>query len=219
MAITHEQLGHHPTEFSSFAPMGEAAGGVAVVVLAILGLANVAPQTLVSVAVIVVGAALLMQAAVQSAEFARMVAATETGEVAVADLTGGVTVEYLAGSAGIVLGILALLGIASMTLLAVALIVFGAVMLINCGVNSHVTGYRVGGSAVEGALQAMARQATVAVAGARALIGVAAIVLGILALVNIRPEILVLVGLLIIGGALLLAGSAVAGPTALAFRR
>jgi hypothetical protein len=199
--------------------MGEAAGGVAVVVLAILGLANVAPQTLVSVAVIVVGAALLMQAAVQSAEFARMVAATETGEVAVADLTGGVTVEYLAGSAGIVLGILALLGIASMTLLAVALIVFGAVMLINCGVTSHATSYRVGGSAVEGAMQAMARQATMAVAGARALIGVAAIVLGILALVNIRPEILVLVGLLIIGGALLLAGSAVAGPAAVAFRR
>ncbi|HLH47970.1 MAG TPA: hypothetical protein VKV96_01405, partial [Roseiarcus sp.] len=127
MAITHEQLGHHPSEISSFAPMGEAAGGVAVVVLAILGLANVAPLTLVSVAVIVVGAALLMQAAAQSAEFARMVTATDTGEFTVADLAGGVTVEYLTGSAGIVLGILALLGIASVTLVAVALIVFGAV--------------------------------------------------------------------------------------------
>ena len=74
------------------------------------------------------------------------------------------TAEVLSGAAGIVLGILALLGIASMTLLSVAAIVFGAALLLGAGATAslnclivehhyraHEVGRRVAGTMVSGA--------------------------------------------------------------------
>ncbi len=91
--------------------MGEAAGSVAVIALAIAALAGVQPYLLAGIATIVLGAAVLIEGGVLDGR-----EVIERGELA--------STEFLGGFAGIILGILALLGIASMTLLSVAVIVF-----------------------------------------------------------------------------------------------
>jgi hypothetical protein len=222
MAVTHEQTGERRGFFSEVAPMTpltESAAGVAVIILSILGLAHVAPASLAAIAVIVAGGAFLLQMATEAGGYGQAWATTESSDVLAAEFGGGMAVEFLVGGAGIVLGILALLGIAPLPLIASALIIFGAVLLIGSGMAAQASAQRITASAVDPALRAMARQASGAAAAARALIGLAAVVLGILALVQLDPTILVLVGLLAVGSALLLSSAATAAADASMFRK
>lgn len=147
--------------------MGEAAGSVAVIALAIAALAGVQPYLLAGIATIVLGAAVLIEGGVLDGR-----EVIERGELA--------STEFLGGFAGIILGILALLGIASMTLLSVAVIVFGAGLLF-----SRLVGGDYGG---------------------RSLVGIAALVLGILSVVGLSQPVLVPVALLALGTMELIGG-------------
>lgn len=173
----------------------EAIGGIAAVILAILGLAHVAPVFLAAIAAIVVGAALIVEGGVMSSRLTR--AATDAGVTG--DVGGGLTAEFLGGAAGIVLGILAVLG-ASPVLVPVAVIVFGAALLIGSGANLELS-----------SLGRQAAQPSVVIGGASGalvLVAIAAIVLGILALVGLVPTILSLVALLALGAAVLFTSTA-----------
>lgn len=208
MAVTHEGRGLL-TEAGSMGPLTEAAAGLAVIVLAIIGLANVAPFDLAAIATIVVGAALLLQVANAASEYVweadKSAVATSGG----ADFGNAMAGGFMAGGVGIVLGILALLGIGSMLLVAAALIVFGGALLLSAGITAEVSWARIG--AEVDAAHAMARQAATAAGGAQALIGLAVVILGILALLEIHAGALVLVGLLALGASLLLTSAAIAG--------
>ena len=140
--------------------MGEATGSVAVIALAIAALAGVRSALFAAIATIVLGAAVLIEGGVLAG--AEMI---ERGEFA--------TTEFLGGLTGVVLGILALVGVAPASLLSVAIIVFGATLLF-----SRMAGGEFGG---------------------RVLVGIAAIVLGILAVVGLNQVILVSVALLALG--------------------
>ena len=98
---------------------------------------------------------------------------------------------FLGGVAGIVLGILALLGVAPLTLLSVA-------VLVSARPSSRAAW------AIRGALGQLWRGGTDATAGnadaGHIMVGIAAIVLGILAVVGVSQLTLVLVGLLCLGG-------------------
>lgn len=148
--------------------MGEATGSVAVIALAIASLAGERSLLLASVATIVLGAAFLIEGGILAGA-----EAIERGQVT--------TTEFLGGVGTLVLGILALLGVAQVELLSVAIIVFGGTLLF-----SHMTG----GEEL----------------GARALVAIAVIVLGILAVVGLDQAILVSVSLLVLGGMELIAG-------------
>jgi hypothetical protein len=215
MAITHEHAGEQRgflPEVAPLTPLTESAAGVAVVILAILGLANIAPMALAAIATIVTGGAFLLQTATDAGGYGWAWGGREGIGLAPADFAGGVAVEFLAGGAGIVLGILALLGIGSLPLLASALIIFGGVLLVSSGMSAAAGAHRVAALNADPELQHMVRQA--AGAAARALTGLAAIVLGILALVHFDATILVLVGLLAVGGSQLLSGAAFAAAEA-----
>lgn len=190
-------------EVPSVAPMSETVAAIAVIVLTILGLVDVIPGIMMSIATIVVGAAILLQGANTATEYAH---ALSDGAESTAGMGGGVTLEFLAGGAGIVLGILSLFTHA-MALAPAALIVFGGVLLLAGSVGAGLSG-RQAAAALQGdaALQLMARQASAAAAGGEALVGIAAIILGILALIPIHGEILTLVGLLAVGGGLFMTG-------------
>jgi hypothetical protein len=176
--------------------MTEGAAGIATIVLAILGLAAISPNVLTSVAAIVIGVGLLIEAANTGIESSRVTAA---GTVETAQLGADITVELMAGIGGIVLGVLALLGAGGvMHLLPAALIVFGGAMLL-AGFSATSIGSMSG---VEG--RAIMVQSELAPArGLQVLIGVSAIVLGILSFVLTAGGTLLMVGMLVVGCGLL----------------
>jgi hypothetical protein len=174
----------------------EAIGALAVIALAIVGLAGILSETVAAIATIILGAALLTQ----SGAFAAGYFASVGSETSVSEPTG-VSASFLGGIAGVVLGILALLGIAAPTLLAVAVIVFGGSFLVGFNGGSNIT------------------EASVGAFGGQMMVGLSAIVLGILAVVGASQWTLVLVALLCLGVFALFSGSSIGARSASAVTR
>jgi hypothetical protein len=189
-------------EAAAYGGFVDALGGIAAIVLAIIGLSGVKPEMLVSISTIVFGAALLIQGGAMLSEFAEIEA---TPESAVAASGGGISALFLVGIAGIVLGVLALLGLHAAVLIAVAAIAFGVALLVSSsGVwhlltsrsvamrfQTHSPMFRVVASEVAGGS-----------AGLQAMAGLAVIVLGLLAVCGIYTVPLTLIALLISGASI-----------------
>ena len=191
----------------------EALAGVAAVVLAIVGLAGIAPHDMPAIAAIVVGAALLAQASFVAAEAREIELRGHLGTTQKLEFEGGVGAEALAGGVAIVLGILALLGIGSEVLVSISAIVIGAALILECGATNHINALDVGNGKHLTARR-IARRAVTGTEGAQMLVGLAAIVLGILALAGVETGGLNLIALLAIGVSILLSGAALGGRSA-----
>lgn len=194
------------TAGTAVAPVSESAAAIAVIVLTILGLVDVVPGAMVAIATIVVGAALLLQGAQTATEYSRLVAVNTAMSAESAAWGSGITLEFLTGGVGIVLGILALFS-RTPILTPAALIVFGGTLLLIGSTMARRSSVAI--AAPEAAPQDRATEAIVAqmsgiASGGQIMIGIAAVVLGILALVPIHDTVLTLVGLLAVGGALLM---------------
>lgn len=185
MATIHTQGFHEEhARHVSVGPAVDAAVGLAGVVLAILGLVGVAPQYMAPIATIAVGAALAFEGA-----------ALQAG-------TAVVSAEFTAGMAGIVLGILAILGVEPVILTSVAVLIFSGGLLLTAGSSAH-----------------FGAEGTLAVSGSHVLSGVAGIVLGIIALVGTVPMTLNLVALLVIGATVSFGGGVWSSRLVRMFRR
>ena len=171
------------------------------------------------IATIAIGVALVFEGGSIAAEYSRIISKTAENSTQTVEVGGGMTAEMLAGIAGIVLGILALLGLDSPTLSAAAVIVFGAALSLSSGMISRLNELKIEVSGAQRTAQKVAHEAVSAAAGTQVLVGLAAGVLGILALVGIAPTVLVLVGLLTVGTSLLLSGGAVSGRLISLFHR
>lgn len=218
MATLNPIDSRHVAESVATGSTAEIIGGVAAVVLAILGLAHVAPDFMLTIATIAVGAALVFEGGSIAAEYSKIVASAAEGTLQTAEVGGGMTAEMIGGITGIVLGILALLGLDTMTLSASALIVFGATLALGAGMTSRLADLKIRASGAHETAQKVAHEAVTAAADTQVLAGVAAAVLGILALVGLAPTTLVLIGLLAVGASVLLSGSAVGGRLLSLFR-
>lgn len=210
---TEHQIGtfRHEHKFLAELSAGtgtEAFGGAAAVVLSILGLAGVEAFYMVAISTIAVGAALLVEGAVLMAKQAEMASEYGASLPEKVEVGGGVTAEFLGGGAGIVLGILALVHVFPMTLISVAALVYGATLLLGAGLTAQIRNFELRPMTEHPVLRETGREATVAASGAQALVALAAVVLGILALVQIAPQTLTLVAMLVIGASILLSGSA-----------
>ena len=159
---------------------------IAVIALAIVGLAGALAPTLAAIATIVTGAAILIEGGSWEAGIAVAAAGSEARATA---LSRSPSAEALGGVAGIVLGILALLGIVPETLVSVAVLVFGATLLLSGSPFSEKAWFS---GAADGQL----------------LLGLGVSVLGLLAVIGISQMSLILVGLLVLGVAGLFGGSA-----------
>jgi hypothetical protein len=129
------KAGHHIN--ASELPTGLNAGvlgGITGVVLGILAILDVAPHTLIAVAAIVFGAAVLFDFAARSQARALRMTTGETPEqsakLALAAASSTSTAAIFAGIGLITLGILALAAIASEVLMAVAFLGLGAYVLL-----------------------------------------------------------------------------------------
>lgn len=189
-----------------------ALGGTATVVLAILGLVGVLPESMVPIATIVFGATLLFEAAAVSARH-NAIAHGPSGGASVGarvPARGGVSAQELAGLAGIALGILALLRFAPLTLSTVALIIFGGALLIENESKARFASAGAGGYGPAGEFRPI-HESVVGSSGGEVLVGIGAAVLGVLALLGFQgtaPITLVLIGFLALGSALFFSGSA-----------
>jgi hypothetical protein len=139
----------------------------------------------------------------------------ETARIATPE-TGGMTAEAAGGIAAIVLGILALIEISPLILLPVASIVLGASLLFSAGAVdqflANPAGREFSSRAAGPALVGMG-------SGAQVMVGLAAIVLGILGVVGFAPLTLTLVAMLCVGTAVLMTGAALGGKLMSAFSR
>jgi hypothetical protein len=186
----------------------EGIGGAGALVLSILGLVGVLPSVLASIAAIGIGGALLIGGGTMAARYSRLLARTQTGYVK--DIIGsGMAAESLCGVAGIVLGILSLLNVGSLVLLPIASIVFGGALLMAGGAMSKLSALPIGGTSPQNHL--MVCDAMQAASSSETLIGVTAIVLGILALSGMNPLQLMLISFLAVGTSVLLSGASMAG--------
>jgi hypothetical protein len=207
MTTVHDERRDWAVASNTVTPLSESVAAIAIIVLAVLGLLNVVPEAMMAIATIVVGVAILLQGAQTVGEYSRLIAAGPGAQAIAGTLSGGVTLEFLSGGVGIVLGILALFS-HTPTLAPAALIVFGATLLLSGAIVARRAAEPsgvVGASPQAQAAQAIAAQMAAVTSGAEIMIGIAGIVLGILALVPIHGAILTLVGLLAVGGALLMA--------------
>jgi hypothetical protein len=181
-------------------------GGIALIVLTIVALAHINPGLLGAIALIVAGILLLFRGATLGSQFAKVL-----GAAGVDAGGGGGSVGLLAGIAAIVLGILAAIGLASDTLVAVGIIVAGAAFIASAGLANRLAVFRVSASDADEHTKRAAEDMLSNGVNAQRLAGVAAVVLGILALVNLAPGILVLVALLSLGATQLMSASALGG--------
>ncbi|HUN28075.1 MAG TPA: hypothetical protein VMU67_17395 [Steroidobacteraceae bacterium] len=209
-------LQSHPNETAGYGGLIDAAGGIATGVLAILALAGWAPEVLAGVATIVFGAALLVQGGALLSEFSRILypSGAVSASAGVQAATGeGISILFVAGAGGVVLGILALLRIVPDVLLAVAVITYGAALILSSSAmrQLHVlqTAMRLGAATTGREL--IAGEMATGSAGLQLLAGLAVLVLGILSVSGVHALDLELVGLLVLGITALMTGSSLAG--------
>jgi hypothetical protein len=206
--ITPAQVHEHARQWEQTTWMSELLVACGAVVLAILGIVGVFRNELAAIAVIGVGAILLFQGANVVLRYSELLyEAGATSKVGAAEVSRGITAEFLAGVAGIVLGILALLNIVPMTLMSIAVITYGGTLLLTSGESAWLSSFGNENELVRQLMRSMGQAA----AGAQVLVGLSGLVLGILALVGLVPIMMILVALLAIGASILMRGSFVGG--------
>ena len=190
-------------EVEPFGLVSEGAAGIAAIVLAVIALAGISSVILASIVTIVIGVGLMVQAFNSAAESNAGATAGATPEIG-----GEVMVDCLAGITGIILGILALVGINAAHLVPAALIVFGGALLLSGALEMRPRPLPV---AAAGPVQIVTLQGSAAAGGMEVMIGIAAIVLGILSLIFMTSWVLVLVGFIAIGAAMLIVSATFSG--------
>lgn len=191
-------------------------GGIAVAVLAIVGLTGFDPPGMAAIATIVFGAALLAQGGTILFEYSSILSATTTSVSAERTSAEGVSTLFLVGAAGIVLGVLALLGIAPDALMSSAIIAFGSGLVLSSGVVRQLSLLQadiVPRAFPRSGNEMFVGQMAAGSAGFQAFAGLATIVLGILAVTTAETGMtpLKLVALLVLGVTVLFTGGTLSG--------
>jgi len=223
MSMTHVETASGET--TAYGGVVDAVGGIATIVLAIVALAGLHPEVMAPVAVIVFGAALLIQGGTMLSEYGHVIFPANTTAMPAEQFGGGgLSALFLVGASGIVLGVLSLLGIAAATLTSIAIIAFGGAMILSSGSVRHL--YQMRSSTIRATRMAEGPGSTMTPhwstemlagemasdsAGIHLLSGLTAVVLGILAVAATNPMVLSLCALIVLGATVILTGSELTG--------
>ena len=109
--VIHHERSRHPSEAKDWSaePVPNPSPEIAAIVLAIVGLAGILSNAVLSVAAIAVGAGLLVQGGAVAAEHKELIGRLAGATMEEVNLDTGISVELAGGLAAIVLGILSLL--------------------------------------------------------------------------------------------------------------
>ncbi len=204
-------------EYVAGGSLAEGVAGTGAIALSIIGLAGFMESWMISIATILVGVALLLEGSAIAARFTSLVSDTGGGRLGYLEMGGGMTAEFTGGIAGIVLGILSLLGIHPMILVPIAAIVFGGTLLLGSGATTRLNDLHIEKACDKQEARHVARAAMRSATGVQVLIGLGSLTLGILAVVGMAPMTLGLVAMLGVGFSDLLSGSAISGRMLSAF--
>jgi len=223
MSITSRESAFRET--AAYGGLIDAIGGLATVIIAIVGLSGVNAPMMASIATIVFGVALLIQGGAMLSEYAQIIFPAGSRTTNVEGFGGSsLSVVFLVGAAGIVLGVLSLLGIEPATLTPVAAIAFGSALVLSSNAvwQLHVLGQeslRSRDQIGAGGGEILASELAFGSAGIQALSGLAVIVLGILAIAGAANDLtLNLVALLALGATVVFTGGSLSA-TLLSFMR
>ncbi|MBG0795007.1 hypothetical protein IYY11_16760 [Methylocystis sp. H62] len=223
MSITSRESAFRET--AAYGGLIDAIGGLATVIIAIVGLSGVNAPMMASIATIVFGVALLIQGGAMLSEYAQIIFPAGSRTTNVEGFGGSsLSVVFLVGAAGIVLGILSLLGVEPATLTPIAAIAFGSALVLSSNAvwQLHVLGQeslRSRDQIGAGGGEILASELAFGSAGIQALSGLAVIVLGILAIAGAANDLtLNLVALLALGATVVFTGGSLSA-TLLSFMR
>jgi hypothetical protein len=192
------------------ASASELIGGAGAVVLAIIGLAHYAPLATAAICPIALGIAFALNGGLLAGERKRIRGASHMSQMEAFQFTGGVSIEAICGVAAIVLGMISLIDVGASVLIPIAALVLGVGMMFDSAALA-----RFNAAIVERAdrplMEGMVHGALALSIAAYILVGVGAIVLGILGLLGYSPLELSLIGFLALGSATLLSGAALTG--------
>ncbi len=170
--------------------------GLAVATLAVIGLAKVNPASLVEVAAIVLGAALMFEAGVDAARYS---AVRKSMDVHLGYAWFAMVTNIVAAIGGITLGIIALAGVRPDILMPVAAIAFGSALAVDSCIIARLSRRE----------PVQTTRFWIAAGIVQFMIGIGSITLGIVSLAYGYSLILSLVAMLANGTALLFSGSIV----------
>jgi hypothetical protein len=183
----------------------ETLGGLAAVILAIIGFSH-RPIEMAAIATLAIGVALLSQGASVMARWQQTAQKLEGTRPDRQEIVEGVSTEVFGGVVGIVLGVVALLGINPGVMLPVAAIVYGGALLLGGAAQPDLVYL----APERNPRVARATYSAIQASGSMmVLVGVASAVLGILGLLEVGPALsFALVAMLAIGFSLVIAGGA-----------
>jgi len=117
--------------------------------------------------------------------------------------------EFVAGVAGLTLGILAIVGVVPVHLIAIPVLVYGAAILRESRAAARIDSLMIEELDESQEAKDVAKELVMSSEGAQILIGLSAVTLGIIAVIGTQPLVLSLVALLVIGFGKLFRGNAV----------
>lgn len=196
----------------------EAVAGLAAGTLAILGLAGVLPFYMTTIGIIAAGAALFIEGATVAGAYAKLSYDATIPEAQQLEVGGGFGAQGIGGAAAVVLGILSLVGILPQILVPISAMVLGAALLLGGAARPELNFAQLGVRGGSPHARYLAHQAIIGTSGVLALVGIGALVLGILALVQGPTFELSLIAILAVGAAELFGGSAMLGRLVVARR-
>jgi hypothetical protein len=211
------KLRNLPTEARAVAggSLVESVCAIGAVVLPVLGLIGLLPVAFSAIASICLGVAMAVAGGILASRLTELVRANSDREEQA--LRAGMSFEVLAGLGGVALGILALVGVAPGTLLAISAIALGAGLLSASGSQARFNQLLAHLQSDPTARRLY--EAANAASGADVLFGLSGVVLGILALIGLTPQVLILIAMLAMGVGTLFTGGTFAGRLMQAFGR
>jgi hypothetical protein len=176
----------------------DAGAGAVVTLLAILGLSGVEPRAMAALSLMVVGIAFVVEAMGVTQRSQKLLSENRIR----AQITASALAELMASSLGFVLAVLALFGVAPFVLLALASISFGVALVFGTGAAVQMD--TVAAHLEPSPTRRTIHEAVVGASGARFLVALASIVLGVLALAGVERSTLLMTSALGLGVALFL---------------
>ncbi len=172
--------------------------GIVTIILSIIGLSGYSPAAMLSIAVIIIGIAFLLEGGAISMRFPRVLAARRR-DAYDEELRMGVNAGFLGGLIGIILGILSLIGLSTLILVSVAAIIYGATLVLSSGtmLRFKILSYE---RDPERARKNMAFEAVSSMLFAEFMFGLGTVILGIISLAGtLYPWSLVFTAFLVLG--------------------
>ncbi|MDA8087264.1 MAG: hypothetical protein M0Z75_11245 [Nitrospiraceae bacterium] len=218
MSTAQELVERRSTGVMAAGVLAEGFVSIGAVILSIIGLANRFPQIMLPISTIAIGSALLFEGGTITARFSSLFSLARV-PIDIRQFGLGMTTEFVSGIAGIVLGVMALIGVQPLVLIPAAAIVFGASLILGAGSTARMNAILTQMTEQREAIREVMREAVLAAAGMQILVGIGAIALGVVALTGINPMALSLVAMLSLGFANLLSETAIINRVTGAARR